>query len=94
MSLQREAERGQLADDVLNNPVYVEAYGAIEQEIYKRWREAGKPEDREHLHLLMKALSALRVTLESTMRSGKVAQRELQRRASLPERIGAALRPR
>lgn len=94
MSLQRDAERGQMAEDVLRNPVYADAYGQIEQEIYKRWREAEKPEDREHLHRLTKALSALRVTLESTMRSGKIAAKELQRQASVADRIGSALRRR
>jgi hypothetical protein len=92
VSLENEALRGQMAASVLDNPVYAESYTLIEQEITRLWRESRDADEREQLHQLLRMLDKARNVLESTMRSGKVAAKELQRQRSLPERIG--LRPR
>lgn len=87
-----DVQRGRRAEDVLNNEVYAESYEQIEQEIYRKWQDSRDKEDREQLHRLLMALRLVKSALESTMRSGKVAAKELERKRSLPERIG--LRPR
>lgn len=85
----REAERGRLASEVLANPVYTEAYGLIEQGIINRWRDSKDKDEREQLHKLLGLLAQVRRVMEATMRSGEVAKKELERKASLRERIGA-----
>lgn len=92
MSLERDADRGRMASEVLDNPVYAESYALVEQELTKKWLASRDAHEREQLHQLAKALKACRTVLESTMRSGKVASKELERRRSLPERVGMTLR--
>lgn len=87
MSLEKDVERGRLADAVLQNPVYVESYGLIEQEITRKWRESRDAAEREQLHQLLRMLDKARTVLESAMRSGKVAAKELERKRSLAERM-------
>ena len=94
MSLHDEAQRGAQAADVLANPAYSEAYGLIEQEIINKWRESTDQETRERLHLSLKLLAMLHKALDSTMKSGQVAARELEIQQSRLERIGAAFKRR
>lgn len=92
MTLEYDVDRGRKAEEVLNNPVYADAYTRIEQEITRKWRESRDKEEREQLHQLLRMLDKARTVLESTMRSGKVAAKELERRRSLPERVTGRLR--
>ena len=88
MSLTKDVERGQQAESVLQNPIYCEAYSLIEQGILKKWQESGDAMEREELHKLQKLLGKVRSLMESTMRSGKVAAKELERKRKLSERLG------
>ena len=88
MSYEDDVKRGQLAEAVLTNEVYTEAYSLIEQGILAKWRESDDREEREHLHKLQKLLDKAKGLMESTMRSGQVASRELERKRSLSERVG------
>lgn len=92
MSNELEAERGRLAQAVLDNEVYADAYAQLEQEIVTKWREARDKDEREQLHQLLLMLGKVQKALEAVMRSGKVSSAELLRRASLPERIGRTFR--
>ena len=88
MSHEAELQRGKLAQEVLDNPVYIEAHAAIEQETIRLWREARNPEDREQLHQLLLMHEKAKVALESVMRSGQIAEAELSRKLSRAEQIG------
>ena len=88
MSLQNEALRGDLARQVLENEVYAEAYGLIEQEITKAWRESKNPAEREELHRALRSLNKVQNLMQSTMDSGKVATRTLLDERSKLQRIG------
>lgn len=88
MSLEKERDRGRLASDVLDNPVYAEAHAAIEQEVIRQWRDARNPQDREQLHQLLLMHERAKAALEQVMRTGKLAQAELQRKATKAEQIG------
>jgi DNA-binding MurR/RpiR family transcriptional regulator len=87
MTDEQEAIRGRLAQDVLENPVYAESYGAIEQEIMAKWRDSRDPVEREELHRLLKMLAKARNVLESTMRTGQLAAAELERKRTLADRL-------
>ena len=88
MSYENDVKRGQLAEAVLTNEVYTEAYGLIEQGILAKWRESDDREEREQLHKLLKLLGKVQGMMESAMRSGQVGSRELERKRSLSERVG------
>lgn len=91
MSLHDDARRGSLAQQVIDNPVYAESYDLIEREVMELWRDSRDPAERESLHVFLKALTKARRVLESTMRSGKVASAELERKQSLRQRVGRRL---
>lgn len=88
MSDAEDVERGRLAESVLNNRVYVESYDLIEKELIRIWQESRNKDEREELHQLQRMLSKAKNLLEGTMRSGKIAAAELERKRSLPERLG------
>jgi hypothetical protein len=94
MSLESEALRGRQAQEVIDNPIYAEAFGAIEQEISGAWRAARDSQDREQLHQLLGLLEKVQTALESVMRTGEVATAELKRKATRAEQIQALVRPR
>jgi hypothetical protein len=77
-----------MAEAVLSNEVYAEAYELIERELYAKWQESRDAADRESLHRFHLMLDKVRKCLELTMQTGKVAQSELERKATLQERLG------
>lgn len=85
-------ERGQLAADVLANPVYVEAYDLIEKGIYSQWRDSKDSNEREQLHKLHGLLGKARKLLETTMEQGKFEAASIERKAGAMARIGRAFR--
>lgn len=93
-TLERDRERGRLAQDVLDNPIYAEAHAAIEQEVIKQWREARNTQDREQLHQLLLMHAKAKAALEQVMRTGQLAEAELQRKATKAEQIGQVLNRR
>jgi hypothetical protein len=84
----RQAERGQLAQQVLDNPVYAESHGLIEAELTRKWRESRDKDEREHIHQLLRMLDKAKNVLESTMRTGQLAADKIKQRKSIAERIG------
>ena len=84
-----EAQRGQLAEQVLKNAVYVDAYGLIESELTRLWRESRDRDEREQLHQRLVMLDKVQTVLESTMRTGQVATAELQRKQAALQKIGS-----
>jgi protein-disulfide isomerase-like protein with CxxC motif len=88
MTDERDAERGRQAQDVLANPVYVDSYARIEQELMNKWRDSRDAHEREQLHRLLMALGLVKSQMESVMRTGKVALDKIVQRQSLAQRIG------
>lgn len=88
MSYEQDIRRGQLAETVLGNEVYCAAYKLLAESLIAKWRESDDPAQREELHKLLKLLDKVQNLMEGTMRSGKVAASELERRRSLAERVG------
>jgi len=87
MSLENDAERGRLAEAVLDNPVYRESFDLIEQGLIRAWRDCRDKAEREDLHKLLRMLDKTRNTLESTMRSGKVAAEDLRQKQGIAQRV-------
>jgi hypothetical protein len=92
MSLQDEMRRGQLAQDVLNNEVYAEAYALIEQEITRAWRESKDKDEREELHRALRSLVKVKTLMEGTMQSGQIAADKLRIEQSRLQRIGSGFK--
>ncbi len=93
-SHERDAERGKLAEEVLANPIYAEAYETIENEVIRQWREARNPQDREQLHQFLLMLGRVQDAMKAVVRSGEVARAEIGRKLSRAEQIGAVYHSR
>lgn len=87
MTEQQIAERGRMADDVLNNPVYAESYALIEREFMALWRASRDKDEREDIHRALLMLDKARNVLETAMREGKVAVSELQHKQTMVQRL-------
>ena len=89
----RDAERGQLAEQVLKNPVYAESYTLIEGELTRVWRESRDASEREQIHMLLRMLDKVKNVMESTMRRGEIASAEIKRKRTVLERALGRNRP-
>ncbi len=90
MSDEEEVRRGELAQQVLENEVYIDSFGLIEQEVFKKWQDSRDKEEREQLHQFLLALRKSRQVLEQTLRTGKVALDKLKRDRGLIGRLRSA----
>lgn len=88
MTLNEEVERGRLASEVLENPVYQAAWAQIRGEIVERWEGEKDERSRQWLWDLMQATKRLESVFRESMNAGKLAAAELQRKQTLLERAG------
>ena len=88
MNLEDEDRRGLLAKEVLESPIYLEAYATIEEKLVNQLSLAETTAERgEHLRRLLVAHRKIRQYIEQVMVTGKMAEQELERQRSLADRI-------
>lgn len=83
--LEEAIRRGHAADRLFNDPLMIEAFEVVSQDITKRWA-ASDPADtagRERLYHELQVVSAVRDRLRSVVNHGKLAAAEVQRRTLL-----------
>lgn len=85
--LLEEVGRGQQASDLLANPLLAEAFTAVERGYVTAWAENRSPEGqdmrlgpegRERLWNAVQALRAVRNALETHVRTGEMARRQIE----------------
>ena len=86
MTDEQDSRRGAEAREVLDNPIYAEAYDSVRGEILALWEASRDAADREQLHTMLGLLTKTRTAIESVMRTGEVATAEIKRKKSLAER--------
>lgn len=84
MNDEEQALRGERARELLDNPLWAESFGVIEQELIEQWKKspARDAEGREKLWLTLRLLHQLRGRLESVVDTGKAAQASILARAA------------
>lgn len=87
--MEADVRRGQRAQEVLDNEIYVEAHAAVDAEIVRLWRDSRDPKDREQLHALLGLHQKIKTAMEAVMRSGEIAAAELARKRSVSDRFKA-----
>jgi len=77
-SLDDEIRRGDQADLLLQNPLLVEAFQSIEQELTESWIQSPQRdvEGREKIHLSMCLLRKLRAQIQEVAETGKIARHQ------------------
>lgn len=79
--LHTEASKGARAEQLLKNPVYVEAVDTIRRRIYEQW-ESAPIRDREGQHelkLMLKLLGDLEANIKQVAETGRLAQIDIER---------------
>jgi len=87
MTDELKAQRGLSAKAVLENPAYTDAYQTIEEGLVAKWKAAGTPEEREDCHRMLRVLAKFHTVLDSTMRSGKLAEDVIRHKQSFAEKL-------
>lgn len=79
--LQREAARGQQAQDLLDNDLYKESWNSVESAIIQKWKDCGIREKDSQLELkqMFHVLSEVRRYVQVIAETGKMAQLQLTR---------------
>lgn len=90
MTPEQQIHRASRAREVLENEAFIDAFAQLEQEIHNQWSNspARDAAGREKLYMLLGLSRKLKGILENTMNSGKLAQKELEYRQSLRDRLG------
>lgn len=81
-------DRGRLAQAVLENEVFQEAFDTIRRDIYTQWQASDNPQDREALHLSNKLMDRLQSVFKQAVANGDIELKILDRKQTLAERIG------
>lgn len=88
-SLDERTNRGNKADRVLNDPMFVEAWDRIEAATLKKWRESNDPLERDRLWHAQDVLAKVKAAFVAHVRDGKAAQKEIDKIADVPrKRVG------
>lgn len=79
MTLEQERRRGEQARRLLEEPLMVEAFAAVENGLHRQW-EASKDGDadaRERLWLMLKLLRRVQGQLIEALETGRLAETQL-----------------
>lgn len=73
--LQREAQRGQQAQDLLDNDLYKESWASVESAIIQKWKDCGIREKDSQLELkqMFHVLSEVRRYVQIMAETGRMA---------------------
>ena len=77
--LTEEYARGLEATQLIENPLLVAAFEAIETEIDHQWKtsKANEEDAREKLYLMSRLLAKLKGTIQTHVQTGKMAELQL-----------------
>lgn len=77
--LRQQHDRGHRAKQLLENPLFQEAFDTIENTITEAWKHTGADEEdaRRNAYLMQRLLRDLRQHFVSALSTGKVAEKKL-----------------
>lgn len=79
---------GNRAQEVLENEVFIQVWADAELELTKAWRESPvrDVDGREKIFLTLQMLQKLKGAIQTTLETGKLAQKELEHHQTLADR--------
>lgn len=86
-----EIERGRLAREVLDNPVFIAAMAQIQAEVVSQWQNEKNPKDREWLWSMNQACKRFQQVLTQTVASGEFKAQKIEQERSRLARLGRTL---
>ena len=87
--LEQRVYDGDLANTVLENPVFQSVFDDIEKELTEAWKSSPNRdvEGRERVFLMMAMLGKIKSCLLTTMETGKLAKEELRHKQTMRDRL-------
>lgn len=87
-TLEKQLYDANRAREVLENEVFIQVWADVEQELTKAWLEspARDVEGREKIFLTLQMLRKLHRAVETSLETGKLAQKELEHKQTLADR--------
>lgn len=87
--LLKEAERGQRANDLLDNALFIESFSLVESNIIQKWRDCRiTDKDSQHeLKVMLHLLSEVKRHIETVAETGKLANERLSMIDRLKDKI-------
>lgn len=81
MDSSEELRRGDLAQMVLENPIYIESMQTVRETLIQAWESAPirDTEGQHELKLMLKLLTDLQRNIEDVMQTGKLAKIQIER---------------
>lgn len=94
-AIEKRIYDGNRAKEVIENEVFQQVFTDIEQELIEAWKSAPQRdvEGREKIHQLITLLAKVKMHLQSTFESGKLAETDSLYRQSIMEKARDALLP-
>ena len=85
-----EVERAERARAILDNPLFNDAFEAVEQELMTQWKQnaALNQDGRERVFLMVTLLGQLKQHLTQHLTTGEMARIQLAEHRTLMERLG------
>lgn len=80
----KAGSRGDRADQLLSDELYIECFDTVESNLRKRWEATSYKDEseRENIWRMLKALGMVRTQLQSVAQTGQVARQSLASRAA------------
>ena len=80
-SAREELEKGNKADILLKNPVFLEIFEGLENQFLDAWKNSPLKDDgeRERIYYLYQSLKALKSGIENVSANGRMAKAQLDR---------------
>jgi hypothetical protein len=94
--LLREVSRARQAQEVMDNPLFQEAFNSLQEQLRREWESspARDTEGRERIWLAVNLLGKVRQHLEQTMQTGSMARMQLEQQRSRWQTLKEAARRR
>lgn len=78
VDLKLEVNLGALANDIIENPVFIETFTDLELELTQQWQNEMSPQSRETIWHQYQALQMIGERLKSRVAAGKMASKQLE----------------
>jgi hypothetical protein len=83
MTPEQQAQRGERAREILEDPLFRDAFGLVEKELFALWRSSkiGDVAGRERVFNQLACLELVRAKLTQAVSDGRIARETLRDRA-------------
>lgn len=79
VSRRRESERGRKAQQIIDSPLWEEAWTTLESRLMDAWKSSrtGETERRELIYMQLRAAAEVRGHIETVLETGRLAEMQL-----------------